>query len=80
MYRPDTLWVTVTSPALTGVVTRSVRGDEATTMTRMIRNDTNWYDTDDNYISAHAGGITRVCDTYYWYGDDMENNPGGMFN
>ena len=45
-----------------------------------IRNLTDWADTDGNYISAHAGGMLRVGDTYYWYGGEMGINPGGMFN
>ncbi|SNS06179.1 glycoside hydrolase family 43 protein [Hymenobacter mucosus] len=28
-----------------------------------------WYDTDGNIINAHGGGILRVDDTYYWYGE-----------
>ena len=28
-----------------------------------------WPDTDGNHIQAHGGGITRVGDTYYWYGE-----------
>jgi hypothetical protein len=28
-----------------------------------------WYDTDGNKIQAHGGGILKVGDTYYWYGE-----------
>lgn len=28
-----------------------------------------WYDTDGNKIQAHGGGILKVDDTYYWYGE-----------
>ncbi len=45
-----------------------------------IKNFSDWADTDGNQISAHAGGMLRVRDTYYWYGGDMGVNPGGMFN
>ena len=43
-------------------------------------NFSDWADTDGNYISAHAGGMLKVDDTYYWYGGEMGINPGGMFN
>lgn len=46
----------------------------------LIHNFKNWTDTDGNYISAHAGSMLKVGDTYYWYGGDMGINPGGMFN
>ena len=45
-----------------------------------LKNFTDWSDTDGNYISAHAGGMLKVGDTYYWYGGEMGINPGGMFN
>ena len=47
---------------------------------QQIVNFSDWADTDGNRISAHAGGMLRVDDTYYWYGGDMGINPGGMFN
>lgn len=28
-----------------------------------------WPDTDGNHIQAHGGGITKIKDTYYWYGE-----------
>lgn len=28
-----------------------------------------WPDTNGNHIQAHGGGITKVKDTYYWYGE-----------
>ena len=46
----------------------------------LIHNNTNWIDTDGNPILAHAGGMTRVADTYYWYGMSMQSNQEGMFN
>ena len=36
-----------------------------------IRNHTVWIDTAGNPISCHDGGITRVGDTFYWYGDEL---------
>ena len=47
---------------------------------KTIKNFSDWADTDGNYITAHAGSMLRVDDTYYWYGGDMGINPGGMFN
>lgn len=28
-----------------------------------------WPDTDGNHIQAHGGGITKIKNTYYWYGE-----------
>lgn len=28
-----------------------------------------WLDTDGNHIQAHGGGITKIKNTYYWYGE-----------
>lgn len=28
-----------------------------------------WYDTDNNMINAHGGGILRYKNTYYWFGE-----------
>ena len=28
-----------------------------------------WFDTDGNIINAHGGGIVRIGDTWYWYGE-----------
>ncbi len=47
---------------------------------KFIKNFSDWTDTEGNYITAHAGSMLRVGDTYYWYGGDMGINPGGMFN
>jgi hypothetical protein len=29
-----------------------------------------WPDTDGNHIQAHGGGITKLREIYYWYGED----------
>ncbi|MGZ3853206.1 MAG: hypothetical protein ACXVBX_10485, partial [Flavisolibacter sp.] len=29
-----------------------------------------WPDTEGNHIQAHGGGITRVANGYYWYGEE----------
>jgi hypothetical protein len=39
-----------------------------------IRNHTTWTDTAGNPISGHDGGITRVGDTFYWYGTSYQGN------
>ncbi len=46
----------------------------------VVKNFSDWSDTEGNYISAHAGDLFMDGDTYYWYGGDMGINPGGMFN
>ena len=45
-----------------------------------LTNFSDWSDTEGKYITAHAGSMLKVGDTYYWYGGDMGINPGGMFN
>ena len=35
-----------------------------------------WLDTEGNRIEAHAGGILREGDTYYWYGEDHRLGSG----
>jgi hypothetical protein len=45
----------------------------------LIRNGTDWLDTQGRPIVAHDGGITRVGDAYYWYGTSYEGNPTGKF-
>ena len=32
-----------------------------------------WPDTDGNHIQAHGGGIVRLDDTYYWYGEERRH-------
>lgn len=44
-----------------------------------IRNHADWVDTDGRPISCHEGGITRVGDTFYWYGTNYEGNPKFIF-
>ena len=39
-----------------------------------------WYDTDANIISAHGGGITKVGDTYYWFGEYKDSDPNNVMN
>ncbi|MGA2617390.1 MAG: family 43 glycosylhydrolase [Thermoguttaceae bacterium] len=44
-----------------------------------IRNHSAWKDTAGNSISCHDGGITRVGDTFYWYGTSYKGNPRGLY-
>jgi hypothetical protein len=38
-----------------------------------------WPDDRGKHIQAHGGGIIKVGDTYYWYGEDRsEDNPPGI--
>ena len=46
---------------------------------KSIRNYSAWTDTAGNRISCHDGGITRVGDTYYWYGTSYRGNPTGIW-
>jgi hypothetical protein len=45
-----------------------------------IINNTNWFDTDGNLISAHGGGVSRFQGNYYLYGPGYAKNPGGYAN
>lgn len=44
-----------------------------------MRNHAVWTDTAGNPISCHDGGITRVGDTFYWYGTSYKGNPAGVW-
>jgi hypothetical protein len=38
-----------------------------------------WPDNLGEHIQAHGGGILKVGDTYYWFGEDRaKNNPRGL--
>ena len=38
-----------------------------------------WPDDRGKHVQAHGGGITKVGDTYYWFGEDRsQDNPPGM--
>jgi len=39
-----------------------------------------WYDADANVISAHGGGIIKVGDTYYWFGEYTDSDPNNLMN
>ena len=38
-----------------------------------------WPDTDGNHIQAHGGGIIKIADTYYWYGEQRSKNLDTKF-
>jgi len=46
---------------------------------KLIRNYAAWTDTAGNPISCHDGGITRIGDTFYWYGTSYQGNPQGLW-
>jgi len=58
------LWPWVSSSAATTRVTARVPGAV-------------WLDTQGHPINAHGGGMLRVGDTYYWYGEAKTDGPGG---
>ena len=45
----------------------------------VIRNNTDWLDTDLQPIMAHAGSISRFDGVFYWYGSSYANNPTGLY-
>lgn len=44
-----------------------------------IANNTDWLDVEGKPIQAHDGHITRVDDTFYWYGSSYAGNPQGRY-
>jgi len=44
-----------------------------------IINGTDWLDTEGRPILAHDGHITRVKDSFYWYGSSYAGNPKGKY-
>ncbi len=50
-----------------------------TSESKMIKNNTDWKDTDGNPIICHESGMSRFGDTFYWYGTNYEGNPTGRF-
>lgn len=40
-------------------------------------NGVQWADTEGNAIQAHGGGLTKVGEDYYWFGENR--NPNGSF-
>ncbi|RDB18999.1 hypothetical protein Hypma_014328 [Hypsizygus marmoreus] len=39
-----------------------------------------WYDTDGNILSAHAGGIVKVNETWYWFGQNERSEDKDLFS
>jgi hypothetical protein len=45
-----------------------------------INNTGPWNDTTGKHIQAHGGGFLKVCDTWYWFGEDKTQNTNGTGN
>jgi hypothetical protein len=45
-----------------------------------INNAGSWNDTTGKHIQAHGGGLIKVCDTWYWFGEDKTLNTNGTGN
>jgi Glycosyl hydrolases family 43 len=45
-----------------------------------INNTGPWNDTTGKHIQAHGGGLLKVCDTWYWFGEDKTQNTNGTGN
>jgi Glycosyl hydrolases family 43 len=45
-----------------------------------INNTGPWNDTSGTHIQAHGGGFIKVCDTWYWFGEDKTLNTNGTGN
>ncbi len=46
----------------------------------IIRNNTDWVDTNGQPIYAHKGGISFFNGIYYWYGSDYRFTPSGKYD
>jgi len=58
----------------------SVKAEKAnTSVQKSIINESDWQDTQGKPILAHDGHITRVKDTFYWYGSSYAGNPEGRY-
>ncbi len=44
-----------------------------------IINNSDWYDSDGNRISAHDGYLSNFGDMFYWYGSNYKGNPDGKW-
>jgi len=52
-----------------------------TAVTNVTINNTGpWNDTTGKHIQAHGGGFIKVCDTWYWFGEDKTLNTNGTGN
>jgi len=49
-------------------------------MSFTIDNTGPWNDTTGKHIQAHGGGFIKVCDTWYWFGEDKTLNTNGTGN
>ena len=52
----------------------------AVATTATINNTGSWNDTAGKHIQAHGGGFIKVCDTWYWFGEDKTLNTNGTGN
>lgn len=44
-----------------------------------IKPDETWPDMDGNHIQAHGGGIIKIANTYFWYGEQRSKNLDPKF-
>ncbi len=49
-------------------------------VTATINNTGSWNDSTGTHIQAHGGGFIKVCDTWYWFGEDKTLNTNGTGN
>jgi hypothetical protein len=63
-----------------GTAGDSCPSEAAADMNVTINNTGPWNDTTGKHIQAHGGGFIRVCDTWYWFGEDKTLNTNGTGN
>lgn len=68
------------SMGLDGAAGSTCPAGNAVTTTATINNSGPWNDTSGKHIQAHGGGFIKVCDTWYWFGEDKTLNTNGTGN
>lgn len=66
-----------TTGSATGDTTSTTGSGGEPPVTWPLINGVQWADTDGNAIQAHGGGLLKVGDDYYWFGENR--NPDGTF-
>ena len=52
----------------------------AKTGAALIENGAFWYDNNGDKIQAHGGGMIKLGDTYYWFGEDKTTDQPHFYN
>lgn len=66
---------------LSSGLTAAIFGTVVSAAPKMIKSGDTWLDNRGKHIQAHGGGIVKLGDTYYWFGEDRsrDNDPNKRF-